>query len=88
MESVLITRVIKIGNSQGIRIPKPILEQFHLSEEVELLAQDGLLLLRPISHPRAGWEEQCRLMAERGDDQLIDPDIALSTAWDEEEWEW
>jgi len=39
----------------------------------------GRLVIRPAFHPRAGWEAQCRLMAERGDDELLDP---------EAEWEW
>ncbi len=88
METVLKTRVIKIGNSQGIRIPKPLLERFNLSNDVELLAQDGLLVIRPAFHPRAGWEAQCRLMAERGDDELLDPEPTRASSWDEAEWEW
>ena len=54
METVLKTRVIKIGNSQGIRIPKLLLERFNLSNDIELLAQDGLLVIRPAFHPRSG----------------------------------
>ena len=88
METLLKTRVVKIGNSQGIRIPKFVLEQFHLSDEIELLAQDGLLVVRPVAHPRAGWAELCRRMAERGDDQLLDPEVTTTSSWDESEWEW
>ena len=88
METVLKTRVIKIGNSQGIRIPKLLLERFNLITEIELLAQDGLLVIRPAFHPRSGWEDQCRLMAERGDDQLLDPEVISTSSWDADEWEW
>ncbi len=88
METVLRTRVVKIGNSQGIRIPKLLLEQFNLRDEIELLLKDGLLVMRPVFHPRAGWEEQCKLMAERGDDALLDPEVISTSKWDEEEWEW
>jgi antitoxin MazE len=88
MDTVIRTRIIKIGNSRGIRIPKLLLDQFGLSEEVEIAAQLNQLVIRPISHPRDGWEEQCRLMAERGDDKLVDDMPASLTRWDDEEWEW
>lgn len=86
MQSVLKTRVVKIGNSQGIRIPKVLVDQFNLGEEIELLSKDGMLLIRPAFHPRAGWDEQFRAMAERGDDALLDD--AVTSDWDDEEWSW
>jgi antitoxin MazE len=81
------TRIIRIGNSQGIRIPKALLEQSRLSEEVELHAAPGELIIRPVRSPREGWEEQFRRMAECGDDRLLDGDSSL-TEWDETEWQW
>lgn len=88
MESIFKTRIIQIGNSQGIRIPKPLLERFHIHNEVELSIKDGFLVLHPTLHPRAGWEAQCQLMAERGDDQLLDANLVNASRWDDEEWEW
>lgn len=87
MQPVLKTRVVKIGNSQGIRIPKVLVDQFNLGEEIELLSKDGMLLIRPAFHPRANWDEQFRAMAERGDDALLD-DVATTPTWDDEEWAW
>jgi antitoxin MazE len=81
-------RIIKIGNSQGIRIPKLFLEQTKLGEEVELEAQDDQIVIRPISYPRQGWEEAFQAMVERGDDQLLDENLIGQTKWDQEEWEW
>lgn len=52
------TQVIKIGNSQGIRISKLLLDQVKLGNEVEIAGQRGQLVIRPVSHPRSGWEEQ------------------------------
>ncbi len=87
MATVVKTRIIKIGNSQGIRIPKILLDQTNLSEEVELELQENQIVIRP-SHPiRYQWEEQFKLMAEGGDDALLD-DVPTPTLWDEEEWEW
>ena len=86
--SVVKTRIIKIGNSQGIRIPKLLLDQAGLSEAVELEAQQGRLVVRAARPPRHGWEEQFRTMAEHGDDQLLDAELLSSSAWDADEWEW
>jgi antitoxin MazE len=81
-------KIIKIGNSQGIRIPKLFLEQTGLGDEVELEAQDDQIIIRPATYPRQGWDEAFRAMAERGDDQLLDDDLIGQTRWDREEWEW
>jgi antitoxin MazE len=80
------TQVIKIGNSRGIRIPKTLIDQVKLGNEVEIAVQPGQLVIRPVSRPREGWEEQFRAMAEHGDDQLLDKPI--STKWDRSDWVW
>lgn len=88
MSIVLKTRIVKIGNSQGIRIPKPFLEEMHVGDEVELECQPDQIIIRPAHRARAGWETAFQLMAEHGDDQLVDPDAFPTTAWDEDEWVW
>jgi antitoxin MazE len=87
-DNALKSKIISIGNSQGIRIPKPILEQTGLSGEVELVARDGVLLVRAVSGPRAAWAEAFRTMAAKGDDQLVDAPPASSSRWDGDEWVW
>jgi antitoxin MazE len=72
MSTVVKTRIIKMGHSQGIRIPKPLLNQLGLGKEVEIAVQRDQLVVRPVRRPRAGWEKQLALMAERGDDRLLD----------------
>lgn len=88
METVIKTRIIKIGNSQGVRIPKLLLDQLGFGTDAEIIVQQNSLVIRPLQHPRHGWEEQFRAMAEHGDDQLLDGDIASLSSWDDEEWEW
>jgi antitoxin MazE len=88
MVAMVKSRIVKIGNSQGIRIPKILLEQSNLGEEVELVLQEDQIVIRPVQHVRQGWEEAFRAMSERGDDELLDRDTLASTDWDEEEWEW
>jgi antitoxin MazE len=82
------TRIIRIGNSRGIRIPKPLLEQIGSLDEVEIHVEGDSLVVCPIKKPRAGWTEAFQEMARRGEDKLLDPDVPSLTAWDEEEWEW
>lgn len=86
MSTALRTRIIKIGNSQGIRIPKILLEQSGLGAEVEIEVQDNCLILRTASQVRSGWEQAFAEMAEEQDDVLLDG--ATTTDWDRDEWEW
>jgi antitoxin MazE len=82
-------RIVKIGNSQGIRIPKPILEQIGAGEDVELEVEDGQIIIRPSANPRQGWDEAFKRMAESGDDTLLtEGDEAIRHSWDDEEWRW
>jgi antitoxin MazE len=81
-------RLVRIGNSQGIRIPKPLLEQAGLQDEVEIEVEGNRLVILPLRHPRAGWDEAFQAMARQGDDALLDDGDLLPTRWDEEEWEW
>jgi len=79
-------RIIRIGNSRGIRVPKLLLEQAQLPAEVELHAEPGRLVVQAIRRPREGWAEAARTMRQRNDDQLLDE--PTNTRFDEEEWEW
>jgi antitoxin MazE len=79
-------RIIRIGNSRGIRIPKTILEECHLEDTVELQAQEGKLVVKPVGMVRQGWEEAYRRMAEAKEDFLLDETTA--TDWDKSEWRW
>jgi antitoxin MazE len=78
--------LVQIGNSRGIRIPKPLLEQMGLRGEVEIEVRGEQLVIRPANHPRAGWAEAFARMTERKDDALLDRE--LPTRWDESEWRW
>jgi len=82
------TRIVKIGNSQGIRIPKPVLDQLGFTEEVELEILSEQLIVRTPRLSRQDWEEQFKAMAAAGDDKLLDEAAISLTTWDEREWEW
>jgi antitoxin MazE len=83
LERPLKTRLIRIGNSRGLRLPKPLLEQAGLSDEVEITIEDGTLIIAPVSKPRAGWADAARRF---GPSELID--APSSTRFEEEDWAW
>jgi antitoxin MazE len=81
------THIVRIGNSQGVRIPKPLLEATGLSNEIEVEAVGNTLVIRAARQPREGWEEAFRAMAASGDDTVLESGLTPSR-WDLEEWEW
>ena len=83
------TKVIKIGNSRGIRIPKTIIEQMNLDEEVELEVADDKIVIKSVSKSRKNWDASFIKMAENNDDVLLDSELLNShSSWDSEEWAW
>jgi antitoxin MazE len=81
------TRLVQIGNSKGIRIPQPLLQQVGLEGELEIRAEANSLVIQSARKAREGWAESFAEMAERGDDILFDDVPSLST-WDDREWQW
>ena len=67
--------VITIGNSRGIRLPKSILEKYSISDKIELVLEQGYMILKPKPEPRKGWEDAFKQMHERGDDTLLIRDL-------------
>ena len=63
--------LINIGNSKGIRLSKTILEQYNISDTLELILKKDKIILKPISIPRKGWENSFRQMNANGDDKLL-----------------
>ena len=82
------TKIIKIGNSRGIRIPKPLIKEAGLQDEVDITFRDNVLVISPVTQPRQSWAESFKEMRERGDDLLLDEDHITWSEWDDGEWEW
>lgn len=78
--------IVRIGNSRGIRLPKTLLQEAQLEDEVELQAEPGRILISKPSQPRAGWAAAARRMREQSEDRLLDQPTA--TRFDKEEWKW
>ena len=81
-------RIVKIGNSQGIRIPKPLLDQSGITTDVELKLEGHQITIRPVQSVRFGWDKAFKLMAQNGDDALTDDADIIAHSWDEDEWTW
>ena len=80
------TQIIQIGNSQGIRIPKVLLEDSRITGDVDLELHPDGILIRNAQKPRSGWNEAFKTMAENEDDELLDEHKA--TVFEKKEWQW
>lgn len=79
-------QIIQIGNSQGIRIPKVLLEDSRITGEVDLELHPEGILIRNAQQPRAGWDEAFKSMADEEDNDLTES--SLSADFDKKEWQW
>ena len=86
MNMTIRSKVIKIGNSRGIRIPRAVLDQIGLVDEVEMKVDGDQLIIKSSHHPRQDWAMQFAKMTEEGDDRMLDEATAIR--WDDEEWTW
>jgi antitoxin MazE len=76
-------KLVHIGNSRGIRLPKAVIEQCGLSGDIDLEVSEGQVILRPARRPRTGWAEAFR---KAGPSPLLDPETP--TEFDHTEWTW
>lgn len=85
----MITKVIKIGNSRGIRLPKSIIDQSGINDTVELEVRNDSIIIKSLSQIRKNWDTEFKKMSKNNDDQLLDNDsLHNQNSWDDEEWTW
>jgi antitoxin MazE len=78
--------IIRIGNSRGIRIPKPILEQCGLGDTADLSVERDRIVIAPNRAPRQGWDRAFAASKSGANDELL---LERTTnRFDHEEWEW
>lgn len=82
-------QLIRIGNSQGVRIPKPLIEQAMLEgKELSIeVVEGGGLLIRPVNKARAGWAEQIQATLRNRGEESLDQEW-LDATLTEDEWIW
>ena len=78
------THLIRVGNSRGVRLPKPLIEEAGLTDAVEIRVRDGTIVITGVARARSGWAEAAKRMRERDEDGLLDP--STPTRFDEGEW--
>lgn len=81
------TKVVPIGNSQGVRLPKTVIDEGHLEGTLAVEVKGGKVILSRETEPRAGWAAAFREMAARGDDALVLGD-GPANEFDDSEWQW
>ena len=79
--------IIDIGNSQGIRLPKAVIEQCGFKDTIEAEIKNGKLILSANQKPRQGWKESFKAMAKSGDDKLLEPEF-FHLSSDAKDWKW
>lgn len=85
----MLTRLIRVGNSQGIVLPKTLLRQYHLSGSVDLRPTPEGLLITPVVQPaRQGWEAQMQAAQAAGQEPEGELLEGFSDAFEDTEWQW
>ncbi len=79
-------RIIQIGNSQGIRIPKVLLEEAAISGDVDLVPVEDGILIRNISKPRSDWDSAFANSSESDEDAELHERSAGD--FESKEWQW
>jgi antitoxin MazE len=82
------TKLVKIGNSFGIRIPKSLIQQYDLSNNIEIDPTENGILIKSKKKARAGWKEQLTEAIENGhnpDDELLE---GFTDEGADKEWQW
>ena len=79
----MVVSVIPIGNSKGIRLTKTLLEQYNITDTVELILEKGYIILKPKQEPRKGWDKAFEEMHKNGEDKLLVDDVFEDENFDE-----
>ena len=69
------TAIVKIGNSKGLRLSKTILDKYNIKDKVEIILEEGRIILIPVETPRQNWETAFEKMSIEGDDKMLMNDV-------------
>jgi antitoxin MazE len=78
-------RLIRIGNSRGVRLPKAVIDQVGLDDDIELRVEQNRVIITASAPPRSGWADAAKRLAAESRELLDSP---LPTRFDEDEWQW
>ena len=77
------TKIISIGNSKGVRIPKNMLNDWDENQEIEIKKIDDKIVIKPIFNSRKLWSKQLDSINDE-----IDHVDFVENRFDQEEWQW
>ncbi len=80
------TKLVKIGNSKGVRIPKSLIDEAGLTDEIELMLQNKEIVLKSVSTPRETWADRYKKELEKEDTSQKEEIWFLDNDWDDSEW--
>lgn len=81
------TELVPIGNSRGVRIPKPLIAQCGFGDRVELRVENDCLVISQARRPREGWEDAFRAAGVATEDELL-LETVEPNEFDRKEWQW
>lgn len=76
------TRLIRIGDARGVRLPQSVIEKAQLDDELEVEVVGGAVVIRGTHGPRDGWSEAAGTCAAAEDDRFEDWDVLTDESWD------
>jgi antitoxin MazE len=92
---VLTAKLVRVGNSRGVRLPKAVIEQAGLVDDVEIVVRGDEVILRRAGHPRAGWAAAFRKALAALPPEALEREREEWADWqnmpndfDEKEWTW
>lgn len=80
-------KLINIGNSKGLRLPKALIQQYNISDDLQIELKEDGILLKPITRLRSGWSEQFEKAVKLNEPQEKKWNEAPNR-FDKEEWTW
>jgi len=80
-------KLVRVGNSKGVRIPKPVIAQCGFGTEVEMRVEGRNLVISRGRRLREGWADAFAAMNREGEDRLEDW-AAVGSRWDDTDWQW
>jgi antitoxin MazE len=80
-------KLINIGNSKGLRLSKALIQQYNITEDIQLELKEDGILLKPLTKPRIGWSEQFE-KAVKPIEQQEKNWMEARNRFDKEEWTW
>lgn len=79
-------RLVRIGNSRGVRLPRPLIEEAGLPDDVDLRVDKGTIVIAPARPVRGGWQVAAERAHQTRDDRLLGSE--MPTRFEEEDWRW